>query len=77
MCDETGTLMDISGGDGNTDVTLTLDNGSVTLFPPSGSGNNMTTVRVLGGYYITNVYTSAVWDTTHAEPQLYCEVAQR
>jgi len=55
-------------------VMLTLDNGSVSLFP-NGSAN-ITTVRLMGGFYITHVKPFGAWGGS-AAPQLFCEVAQR
>jgi hypothetical protein len=73
-----GDPMDINESgtaDGNDWVLLTLNNGSVSLFPKGTA--NVTTVRVLGGSYITNVKPLAGWGSGTAAPQLFCEVAQR
>jgi hypothetical protein len=55
-------------------VMLTLDNGTVSMFPKGTA--NVTTVRVKGGFYITNVKPFGAWGGS-ASPQLFCEVAQR
>jgi hypothetical protein len=55
-------------------VMLTLDNGSVSMFP-GGISDNMT-VRVLSGFYITQVKPNGVWGGD-AQPQLFAEVVQR
>jgi hypothetical protein len=73
-----GTQMDINESgtaDGDDWVMLTLNNGSVSLFPKGTTG--LATVRVLGGSYITNVKPLAGWGSGTAAPQLFCEVAQR
>lgn len=59
-------------GDANDWVMLTLNNGTVDMFPDGGA--NMT-VRVKGGFYITHVFPGS-WEGS-ASPDLYCEVAQR
>jgi hypothetical protein len=78
MCDQNGNVMDINE-DGTSNATtdwvmLTLDNGAVSLYPHSTG--NVSTVRVKGGFYITNVKPYSGWSGS-ASPQLYCEVAQR
>jgi molybdopterin converting factor small subunit len=79
MCYPNGTVMDINEDNtanaSNDWVLLTLNNGSVSLFPKGTA--NMTTVRVLGGSYITNIKPLAGWGSGTAAPQLFCEVAQR
>ncbi len=60
--------------DANDWVMLTLDNGSVTLFP-GGSADDMT-VRILSGFYTTQVKPAGTWGGA-ADPQLFCEVSQR
>lgn len=64
--------------DGPTDwVMLTLDNGSVSMFPKGiATGDNMT-VRVMSGFYITQVRPFLGWGTADGSPDLFCEVAQR
>ena len=54
-------------------VMLTLDNGSVSMFP-DGAANMI--VRVKNGFYITHVTPFGGW-TGSASPDLFCEVAQR
>jgi hypothetical protein len=77
MCLPDGSAMDINE-DGSTDasdwVMLTLDNGSVSLFPKGSA--NVTTVRVKSGFYITHAMPFAGWSGS-ASPDLFCEVAQR
>jgi hypothetical protein len=79
MYDNNNNIMDIneSGGAGNTNdwVMLTLDNGSVSMFPHSTG--NVSTVRVKSGFYLTHVYPFAGWGSGSAQPELFCEVAQR
>jgi molybdopterin converting factor small subunit len=65
--------IDVSAGNGQTWVMLTLDNGAVSMFTPA-TGNM--TVRVKKGFYITQVFPAAGW-TGSASPELFCEVAQR
>lgn len=71
MVDTTNTPVDISGGNGQNWVMLTLDNGSVSMFT-DGSGNM--TVRVKKGFYITHVHP---FGGGSQSPELFCEVAQR
>ncbi len=60
---------------GSTDwVMLTLDNGSVSMFP-DGTTDNMA-VRVKSGFYITHVRPLEGWSGA-PDPDLFCEVAQR
>jgi len=79
MCNSTGGLLDINEdnvADGNDYVMLTLDNGSVSMFP-KGLSDNMT-IRVKSGFYITHIFKSANWATaTNYQPLLFAEVAQR
>jgi len=57
-------------------VMLTLDNGSVSMFPAAST--NITTVRIKRGFYITNVFPTAGWPSgSSGSPELFCEVAQR
>lgn len=75
-----GSAIDINE-DGNTDnatdwVMLTLDNGSVSMFPKAATSDNVCTVRIRSGFYITHVYPKLGWQG-YATPQLFCEVAQR
>jgi hypothetical protein len=80
MVDQTGAVMDINA-DGITNaasdwVMLTLDNGSVSMFPTSTA--NVTTVRVKKGFFITHVVPNLGWPGgSSASPDLFCEVAQR
>lgn len=70
---------DNGSGDANTDwVMLTLDNGSVTMFPQGTAASAPMTVRVKRGFYITQVHPffPPGW-TGSASPELFCEVAQR
>jgi hypothetical protein len=60
--------------DSNDWVMLTLDNGSVNMYP-GGISDNMT-VRVMSGFYITQVKPFGTWNGDDA-PQLFAEVAQR
>jgi molybdopterin converting factor small subunit len=73
-----GTNIDINEDgtiDANEDwVMLTLDNGSVSMFPKGTA--NVTNVRVVSGFYITNVFPFGGWQGS-AQPNLFCEVAQR
>lgn len=66
-----------SGGPGDDDdwVMLTLDNGSVSMFPKGAISDNVCTVRVKSGFYITHVFPGT-WEGS-ASPDLFCEVAQR
>ena len=67
--------------DGSANITddwamLTLNNGSVSMFPKGiANGDNMT-IRVMSGFYITQVY-SANWTNGTPFPDLFAEVAQR
>ncbi len=73
-----GSPMDINE-DGTANATtdwvmLTLENGSVSLYP--GGTANYTQVRVTKGFYITQVKPNGVWGGSE-DPELFCEVAQR
>jgi len=74
-----GNLLDINeSGDNTTDdwVMLTLDNGSVSMFP--GGTANICTVRIQSGFYITHAKPYSGWPSEgDPEPDLFCEVAQR
>jgi len=70
----TNTELDISAGNSANWTLLTMDNGSVSMFTTGASGNM--SVRVLSGFYITNIFPAAGWQGA-ASPQLFCEVAQR
>ncbi len=80
MCTSHGFAMDINESgtiDGSDYVMLTLDNGSVSLFPSNVTANNMT-VRLKSGYYITHVFKAANWAVAaNYQPLLFCEVGQR
>jgi hypothetical protein len=72
-----GTALDINesnAADSNDWVMLTLDNGSVSMFPKGVSGNM--TVRVKKGFYITQIHPFANWANA-GNAELFCEVAQR
>ena len=57
-------------------VMLSLSNGTVDMFP-AGS-DNICTVRVKSGFYITHVWPSGGWPAGgSSDPDLFCEVAQR
>ncbi len=56
-------------------VLLTLNNGSVDMFPGGASDNFG--VRLVSGFYITHIYQGAKWLTGYEDPALFCEVAQR
>jgi len=61
-------------------VVLSLDNGSVTMFPKGTANATAMTVRVKRGFYITQIHPFTGWPSpadTYASPQLFCEVAQR
>jgi hypothetical protein len=79
MCNPDGSPIDINesgAADANDWVMLTLDNGSVSMFPNSTA--NITTVRVKKGFFITHVVPFGGWPgTSSASPDLFCEVAQR
>jgi hypothetical protein len=81
MYDSSGNIVDINEsntgvGDSNDFVLLTLNNGSVDMFP--GGAADQFTVRIKSGYYITHIYEAGNWDeATDYQPQLFCEVAQR
>lgn len=82
MYDSTGALLDINesgGAAANEDyVLLTLDNGSVTMFPQGIAGGDAMTIRVMSGFYITHVHKAANWLTaSDYQPLLFAEVAQR
>jgi len=72
-----GSIMDINedGSASASDdwVMLTLDNGSVSMYP--GGTASASTVRVKRGFFITHVWPGA-WQGT-GSPELFCEVAQR
>ena len=73
-----GGIVDINGDSANdsaTDVALlTLRNGSVDMF--YGGTENICTVKVKSGFFITNIVGSG-WGTFSDDPVLYAEVAQR
>lgn len=54
-------------------VMLTLDNGSVSMYPGGAADNS--SVRVKRGFFITHVWPGT-W-TGSGSPELFCEVAQR
>jgi hypothetical protein len=58
--------------DSNDWVLLTLDNALVSMII---QGTDNTTVRVKGGYYVTQARPFAGWQGS-ASPDLFCEVAQ-
>jgi hypothetical protein len=76
------TVVDINestdNGSGDTEdwVMLTLDNGSVTMFPQGTASAAQMTVRVKRGFYITQVHPFGGWQGS-SEPEIFCEVAQR
>lgn len=75
MTTQNGTQMDINASgaaDANDWVMLTLDNGSVSMFPTSPG--EVMRVIVKRGFYITHV---APFSGGSAAPELFCEVAQR
>lgn len=79
MTNPDGSVIDINQ-DGVTNandwVMLTLDNGSVSMFPASTA--NVTNVRVKKGFFITHVVPFGGWPSgSSASPDLFCEVAQR
>jgi hypothetical protein len=77
LCNPDGSPMDINESgtaDANDFTMLTLDNSRVSLFEKSTG--NITTVRVLGGFYVANAKPFGSWQGS-AAPGLYCEVAQR
>jgi molybdopterin converting factor small subunit len=71
---DNGTNLDISAGNGATWTMLSLNNGSVDLFPDVSTANM--TVRVKDGFYITHAKGIGAWGGS-AAPELFCEVAQR
>jgi len=71
---DNSTLIDISAGNGSFWTLLTLNNGSVDLFPATASQNM--SVRVKSGFYITHAKGSGSWGGASA-PELICEVSQR
>ncbi len=77
MVDEnTQTVLDINESgtaDANDWVMLTLDNGSVSMFT---DGSAAMSLRVKRGFYITHVHPFGGWQGS-ANPDLFCEVAQR
>jgi len=74
-----GNVIDINesgSADANTDwVMLTMGNGEVSMFP-AGS-DNVCTVRVKSGFYMTHVRPHGGFTATYEDPDLFCEVAQR
>jgi hypothetical protein len=76
MYSANGTQLDISGGTGSNWVMLTIDNGSVSMFPTGIPGGNKMTVRVKKGFYITHVAPFG-GGAGAEDPELFCEVAQR
>jgi hypothetical protein len=77
LCNPDGSWVDINESgtaDANDFTLLTLENSSVSLF--ENSTGNITTVRVLGGFYVANAKPFGSWQGS-AAPGLYCEVAQR
>ncbi len=79
MCNSANVTIDINEdgfADSNDYVLLTLDNGSVTMFP-TGLSDNMT-IRVKSGFYITHIFKAANWNAASKyQPLLFAEVAQR
>jgi len=80
MYNPNGTVMDIneSGGAGveaSDWVMLTLGNGEASMFP--AGTDNVSTVRVKSGFYITHVRPFAGFTPGYEDPDLFCEVAQR
>jgi hypothetical protein len=79
MCNSSNATIDINEDsvvDGKDYVMLTLDNGSVSMFP-TGQTDNMT-IRVKSGFYITHIFKAANWATPlNYQPLLFAEVAQR
>jgi molybdopterin converting factor small subunit len=79
MLDSANATLDINesnittAGDANDWVMLTLDNGSVSMFPEGVAGGDNMRVVVKKGFFITHVFSGA----TGASPELFCEVAQR
>jgi hypothetical protein len=73
-----GTTVDINGdgtASATTDVALlTLKNGSIDMF--YGGTENVCTVRVKSGFFITNIVGGG-WGGATDDPVLFCEVAQR
>jgi len=57
-------------------VMLTLDNGSVSMFPQGTANAAQMTVRVKKGFYITHIHPFGNWQGS-ASPELFCEVSQR
>jgi len=81
MYDAGGNVLDINadnltGRAGNAEdwVMLTLDNGSVSMFPEGQAGGDAMTVRVKKGFFITHVAPFSGGDPS---PMLFCEVGQR
>jgi hypothetical protein len=77
MRDANGNLLDINEDTTNLTaddyVILSLDNGSVSMFP---NGANITrTIWVKSGFYISHIWTS--WPAGSTSPLLFAEVAQR
>ena len=84
MKDSTGTFLNINEdstsitGNSTSDwVMLTLDNGSVSMFPKGISGGDTMTVVVMKGFYITHARPFSGWGSADPSPMLFCEVAQR
>jgi hypothetical protein len=84
--DNTSEVVDINEssdngtGDAEDWVVLSLDNGSVTMFPQGTSGARAMSVRIKRGFYITQIhpYYPPGWPSdASASPELFCEVAQR
>jgi molybdopterin converting factor small subunit len=67
-------VIDISAGNGAEWVLLNLKNGSVDMFPENPTANM--TIRVKDGFYITQAKGTGAWGGS-ADPELFCEVAQR
>jgi len=71
-----GSVLDINEdtlADASDWVMLTLDNGSVSMYPGGTAG--FSSVRVKRGFFITHVWPGA-WSGS-GSPELFCEVAQR
>jgi len=80
---QNGSVVDItessnsSNGNPGTDwVMLTLDNGSVTMFPQGTANAAQMTVQVVRGFFITQIHPFIGWQGSPS-PQLFCQVAQR
>ncbi len=70
----TSNNIDISGGNGAKWVLLNLKNGTVDMFPDSGTANM--TVRIKDGFYIAHAKGHGASSTT-TSPELFCEVSQK